>query len=127
MLPVVSARLAFLAACFRSRRALQLASLALRHQLAVYQRSGLRPCIPPSARLFWSGLACWWSGGQDVLAFVQPPTVVVWQQKRCREPWRRLSPRGTSGRPAMAQEVRVRIQTRWPSNPTWGAPRIVGA
>jgi hypothetical protein len=36
---VVLALLAFLAACFRSRRALQLAILALLHQLAVYQRS----------------------------------------------------------------------------------------
>jgi len=26
----------------------------------------------------------------------------------------------------MTQEVRVLIQTMWQSNPTWGAPRIVG-
>jgi len=126
MPPVVSALLAFLAAYFRSRRALQLEILALRHQLAVYQRSVPRPCIQPSDRLFWSWLACLWSGWQDVLAFVQPRTVVAWHQKRFREHWRRLSQRGKPGRPAMAQEVRVLIQTMWQSNPTWGAPRIVG-
>jgi putative transposase len=37
-----------------------------------------------------------------------------------------LSQCGKPGRPAMAQEVRVLIQTMWQSNPTWGAPRIVG-
>jgi putative transposase len=126
MPPVVSALLAFLAAYFRSRHALQLEILALRHQLAVYQRSVPRPCIQPSDRLFWSWLACLWSGWQDVLAFVQPRTVVAWHQKRFREHWRRLSQRGKRGRPAMAQEVRVLIQTMWQSNPTWGAPRIVG-
>ena len=123
---VVSALLAFLAAYFRSRRALQLEILALRHQLAVYQRSVPRSRIQPSDRLFWSWLACLWSGWQAALAFVQPRTVVAWQQKRFREHWRRLSQRGKPGRPAMAQEVRVLIQTMWQSNPTWGAPRIVG-
>jgi putative transposase len=124
--PVVLALLAFLAACFRSRRALQLEILALRHQLAVYQRSVPRPRIQPTDRLLWSWLARMWSGWQAALAFVQPRTVVAWHQKRFREHWRRLSQRGKPGRPAMAQEVRVLIQTMWQSNPTWGAPRIVG-
>jgi putative transposase len=126
MPPVVSAFLSFLAAYFRSRRALQLEILALRHQLAVYQRSVPRPRIQSTDRLLWSWLARVWSGWQDALAFVQPRTVVAWQQKRFREHWRRLSERGTPGRPAMAQEVRVLIQTMWQSNPTWGPPRIVG-
>jgi putative transposase len=126
MSPVASALLAFLAAWFRSRCSLQLEILALRHQLAVYQRSVPRPCIQPTDRLFCAWLARLWSGWQDVLVFVQPRTVVVWPQKRFREHWGQLSQRGKSGRPAMAQEVRVLIQTMWQSNPTWGAPRIVG-
>jgi putative transposase len=60
MSPVVSALLAFLAAWFRSRRALQLEILALRHQLAVYRCSVPRPCIQPSDRLFWSWLSRLW-------------------------------------------------------------------
>src|SRR5215207_5567471 len=124
--PILHALLAFSVALFRTRCAMQLEILALRHQLAVYQRSVPRPRIQSTDRLLWSWLARVWSGWQDALAFVQPRTVVAWQQKRFREHWRRLSERGTSGRPAVAQEVRVLIQTMWQSNPTWGAPRIVG-
>jgi putative transposase len=126
MSPVVSALLAFLAAWFRSRRSLQLEILALRHQLAVYQCSVPRPCIQPTDRLFWSWFARLWSGWQDVLVFVQPRTVVAWQQKRFREHWRRLSQRGKPGRPAIAKEVRELIRTMSQANPTWGSPRIIG-
>jgi putative transposase len=126
MSPVVSALLAFLAACFRSRRSLQLEILALRHQLAVYQCSVPRPCIQPTDRLFWSWLARLWSGWQDVLVLVQPRTVVAWQQKRFREHWRRLSQSSKPGRPAIAKEVRELIRTMSQANPTWGSPRIIG-
>jgi hypothetical protein len=51
MLPVVSALLACLAAWFRSRHSMQLDILALRHQVAVYQRSVPRPRIQPTGRL----------------------------------------------------------------------------
>jgi putative transposase len=126
MYPVVSALLAFLAACFRSRRALQLEILVLRHQLAVYQCSVPRPCIQPTDRLFWAWLSRLWSGWQSALAFVQPHTVMAWQRQRFRDHWRRLSQRGTLGRPTIAKEVRDLIRTMWQTNPTWGAPRIVG-
>jgi hypothetical protein len=51
---VTSPLLAFLVAWFRSHRSLQLEILALRHQLAVYQRSVPRPRIQPTDRLLWS-------------------------------------------------------------------------
>src|SRR6266511_4831122 len=104
MSPVVCALLAFLAACFRSRRSMQLEILALRHQLAVYQRSVPRPRIQPTGRLFWAWLARLRAGWQDALAFVQPRTVVAWQPKRFREHWRRLSQGRKPGRPAIAME-----------------------
>jgi putative transposase len=56
-LPVVSALLAFVVALFRSRRSMQLEILALRHQLAVYQRSIRRPRIQPADRFLWAWLA----------------------------------------------------------------------
>jgi hypothetical protein len=37
----------------RTRRALVLENLALRHQLAVLQRAARRPCLRRSDRLFW--------------------------------------------------------------------------
>jgi putative transposase len=126
VLPVGSALLAFVAALFRSRRSMQLEILALRHQLAVYQRSMRRPRIQPADRLLWAWLARLWSGWQDALTVVQPRTVVAWQQKRFRTHWRRLSQGGTPGRPTVAKELRELIRRLSQANPTWGSPRIIG-
>jgi hypothetical protein len=54
MFPVIHALLAFVASLFRSRRSLYLTVLALQHQAAVYQRSGRRPHLHPTDRLFWA-------------------------------------------------------------------------
>jgi putative transposase len=60
------------------------------------------------------------------LVFVQPRTVIAWQRQRFGDHWRRLSQRGTPGRPTLAKEVRDLIRAMWQANPTRGAPRIVG-
>jgi hypothetical protein len=96
MLPVLSALLAFAVGLFRSRASLCLAHLALRHQLAVYKQTAYRPRLRLPDRLFWVWLSRLWSGWQATLVFVQPRTVIAWQQ-RFRDHWRRLSQRGTSG------------------------------
>jgi transposase InsO family protein len=100
--------------------------LALRHQLAIYQQTVRRPRLHAPDRLFWVWLSRLWPSWHTALAFVQPRTVIAWQRKRFRDHWRRLSQRGKPGRPAIAKEVRGLIRTMWQSNPTWGAPRIVG-
>jgi putative transposase len=105
MLPVISALLACIAGFFRSRAALHLEHLALRHQLAVYQHTMPRPRLRPTDRLFWVWLSRLWAGWQEAMAFVQPRTVIAWQQKRFRDHWWRLSQGRKPGRPAMAQEV----------------------
>jgi transposase InsO family protein len=125
MLPVLSALLAFAMGLFRSRASLCLKNLALRHQLAVYKQTVHRPRLRWPDRLFWVWLSRLWSGWQAALAFVQPRTVIAWQQ-RFRDHWRRLSEQGTPGRPAIAKEIRTLIQDMWQANPTWGSPRIVG-
>jgi putative transposase len=126
MLPVISALLAFVAGLFRSRASLCLEHLALRHQLAVDQQTVDHPRLRSTDRVLWAWLARLWPGWRDALAFVQPRTVIAWQQQRVRDYWRRLSQQGTPGRPAVAQEVRELIQAMWQANPTWGSPRIVG-
>ncbi len=126
MQPVMSALLAFVVSLFRSRASLCLENLALRHQVAIYKQTVSRPRLHPTDRLFWVWLSRLWSGWQDTLAFVQPRTVIAWQRKRFREHWRRLSQRGTPGRPALAKDVRDLIRQMWQANPTWGSPRIVG-
>jgi putative transposase len=127
MLPVISALLAFVTGLFRSRASLCLENLALRHQLAVYQQTAHRPRLHPTDRLFWAWLSRLWSGWQAVLAFVQPRTVIAWQQQRVRDHWRRVSQQAKPGRPAVAKEVRELIQAMWQANPTWGwGPTIIG-
>jgi hypothetical protein len=54
MMAVLLALLASLRAGFRSRTALQLEVLALRYQLAVYQRSPARPRTKVADRLLWA-------------------------------------------------------------------------
>ena len=126
MPPVICALLACLAACFRSRRSLQLEVLALRHQLAVYQRSVPKPRIQPADRQLWAWLAHVWSAWQSALAFVQPRTVIMWQRTRMRDHWRRLSQGGRPGRPAVAKDLQDLIRRMSQANLTWGSPRIVG-
>lgn len=57
MRTVGRAILSFFAAFFRTRAALQLEILALRHQLAVAQRSVKRPRLKPADRIFWAWLS----------------------------------------------------------------------
>jgi hypothetical protein len=76
--------------------------------------------------VLWAWLARLWPGWHDALAFVQPRTVIAWQQQRVRDYWRRVSQQAKPGRPAVAQEVRELIQAMWQANPAWGSPRIVG-
>jgi transposase InsO family protein len=126
MCPLLSALLTLLLTLLRSRLALQLAIVALRHQVAVSQRSVSRPRLRATDRLFWVWLSRLWSGWQHALAFVQPRTVIAWQKKRFRDDWRHLSQQGQPGRPTITKEVRDLIRQMWQANPTWGAPRIVG-
>ena len=62
MCPLLAALLTFLTTLLRSRLALQLEIIALRHQVAVYQRSISRPRLHATDRLFWVWLSRLWSG-----------------------------------------------------------------
>lgn len=118
--------LSFVAAAFRLRLALQMEMLALRHQLAVYQRSGKRPRIRPADRILWGWLSKIWPGWRDVLVFVKPSTVIAWQRRRFRDHWKWLSKSSEPGRPPVSKEIRELIRRMSQANPTWGSPRIVG-
>ena len=111
---------------FRSRAALQIENLALRHQLNVLRRTRRRPRIRSSDRIFWSWLSHIWPGWRDALVIVQPETVIAWRRRRFREYWRKLIGAGKPGRPAVSREVRDLIRRMSAANPLWGAPHIVG-
>ena len=82
--------------------------------------------LKPADRLLWVWLSGAWSGWQDALVFVKPSTVLSWQRKRFRDHWRRLSRRGSPGRPPIPKEVRELIRKMSECNPSWGSPRIRG-
>src|SRR5262245_22123223 len=105
--PLLCAWLASIGAVFRSRRSLWRGNVALRHQVAVYQRAVQRPPLRPADRLFWARLSRLWSGWQDAWAFVQPRRVLAWQRTRLRDHGARLSRGTTPGRPVIATKIRA--------------------
>jgi transposase InsO family protein len=126
MPPVVYAILSALGTLFRSQRSLRVENIALRHQLAIYERTVKRPRIRPEDRILWCWLSRHWALWRELLFFVQPATVIAWQRKRFRDHWTRLSRSGKPGRPVISAEIRELIRTVSAANPLWGTPRIVG-
>jgi len=110
----------------RTRRALVLENLALRHQLAVLQRTVRRPRLRPSDRVFWVLLSHLWHGWAETVSIVHPETVIRWHRAGFKLFWARKSRRHGPGRPAIAPEVRALIHRMAHANPLWGAPRIHG-
>ena len=62
-------------------------NLALRHQLAVLQRTAPRPRLRTSDRLLWVLLSRIWSGWTDAVSVVQPATVIRWQRTGFKLLW----------------------------------------
>ena len=112
-------------ASFRARRDLALENLALRHQLAVLQRSTQRPRISRVDRVFWVVLSRIWPRWSEALVLVRPATVVAWHRKGFRLYWTRKS-RKRAGRPSIPSELRALIRKMSTANPLWGAPRTLG-
>ena len=127
MLIFLAAFLPTLFSIFRSRAALELENLALRHQIGVLQRSvRKRPRLTPLDRLLWVWLFAIWSDWRSALAIVQPETVIAWHRKSFRLFWTWKVRLGKTGRPTVAREVRHLIRRMCRENPSWGAPRIHG-
>jgi putative transposase len=63
----------------RSRAALQLEVLALRHQVQVLQRTRRRRVrLAKTDRWLWVVLARIWTGWRTALVIVKPETVIAW-------------------------------------------------
>src|ERR1700674_5090955 len=124
MLKLVRSIVSVLTRRFRSRAALQLENLALRHQLHVLrrQRPG-RPRLFAIDRLLWVWLYHLWPRCLDTMVLVKPATVVQWHRQGFRLFWRW---RSRSGRPSAQREIRDLIRQMSSANALWGAPRIHG-
>jgi putative transposase len=112
----------------KSRAALQLENIALRHQLGVLQRAAKnrRLHLNASDRFLWGWLSHVWPDWRSVLVIVQPETVLAWHRKGFRLFWTRKVRRGKPGRPTVSKAIRDVIRTMSRENPYWGAPRIHG-
>src|ERR1700736_2224843 len=84
---VLSAIFALVLGSFRSRAALQLEIIALRHQISVLRRSGKRPNLTDADRVFWAWLSEVWSNWRTALVIVKPETVIAWHRRGFRWFW----------------------------------------
>jgi hypothetical protein len=115
-----------IASVLRERWDLALETRALRHQLAVLERSTIRPQCSPADRCVWGLLSTAWSRWQEALKIAQPDTVRRWCRHGLRYCVSWLQGRRQPGRPATAPEVRALIRPLSLANGLWGAPRIHG-
>ena len=127
MLIFLTTLIATLSSFLRSRAAVELENLALRHQIGVLQRSSAkRPKLTRWDRLLWIGLSRLWRDWRSALAIVRPETVVAWHRAAFRLFWTWKVQRLERGRPVISREVRELIRKMCQENPLWGAPRIHG-
>ena len=127
ILECLSLALALASSLLKSRAALQLENVALRHQIGVLQRSAnKRLRLNNSDRLLWIGLCRVWTEWRSTLVIVKPETVIRWHRRAFRIFWTWKIRRGKRGRPAVSAEIRALIRRMSRDNPGWGAPRIHG-
>ncbi len=126
MVTLALAMFTYVRSLFASRHQLALEAVALRQQLAVFQRKQSRPKLRRIARLLWIVLRslcpCW----TESLIIVKPETVVSWHRAGFRLFWRWRSRSRNPGRPKIRSEIRQLIRRMKAENPSWGAPRIHG-
>src|SRR5947207_11360214 len=127
MTMIISTFISLLSFRFRSRAALELELVALRHQVAVLrrQRKG-RIQLFSADRLLWVWLYRIWPQAVEAMVLVKPSTVVQWHRKGFRLCWRWRSRSRAPGRPKICSGTRDLIRQMCRANPLWGAPRIHG-
>ncbi len=127
MLSVLCLFLSTVFSVFRSRAALQVENVALRHQIGVLRRSAKKRLkLTMADRVFWAWLSGAWADWRSALVIVKPETVIAWHRKGFRLFWTWKIRHGRTGRPAVSHEVRNLIRTMSRANPLWGAPWIHG-
>jgi putative transposase len=127
MLAVLSAVWSLLDCRLRSRAALELEIVVLRHQLAILQRQRPgRPRLSAIDRLLWIWLYRLWPRCLSAMVLVKPATVIQWHRNGFRRYWRWRSRPRRPGRPPIDPAIRTLIRQISAANPLWGAPRIHG-
>jgi putative transposase len=68
--------------------AVTLENVALRHQLAILQRTAPRPRLRRRDRIFWVCLSRLWGNWRTSILIVQPATVLAWHRQGFQLYWR---------------------------------------
>ena len=117
---VLISALATLQGLVRTRAALHLEVLALRHQLQVVQRSRPRRLrLAKADRCLWAWLARAWGDWRTAVVIVKPEAVIAWHCQSFRVFWIWKS-RRHHRRPPVAADTRALIRTMSAQNPVWG-------
>jgi hypothetical protein len=124
VLDLLKALLGSLISSLHTHHELAVENLALRQQIGVLRRSVKRPRLSNADRAFWVLLRRWWANWDQVLAVVQPATVIKWHRAGFRKYWTWRS-RHRSGRPAMDAEVRSLIRQMARANVTYVKPPLM--
>lgn len=121
MFPLLASVVGVLRSSFRTRAALQLETVALRHQINVLRRSQRgRVRLGSFGSLLWTWLRRLWPGWRSALVIVKPETVIAWHRQGFRVYWAWKS-RGRPGRPGLAKEAHSQDEF---GQSALGAPRI---
>ena len=89
---------------------LVLENMALRHQIAVLERSGKRPQFTNADRLLWVTLSTVWPRWPEALEIVHADTVKRWRRQGFRHYLLGKSRRPRPGRPAIEPEIHSLIR-----------------
>jgi len=109
---VMIALISGILAGFRTRGALQVEIVALRHQPNVMRRSvPSRPKLHASDRFLWVLFSRLWPDWRSALILIKPETVIAWHRKGFRLFWTWKSEHGRSSRPGISKEIRDLIRT----------------
>ncbi len=100
----------YLRALLGRATAVTLENVALRHQLAILQRSVPRPRLRRRDRIFWVCLSRLWANWRASLLIVQPATVLAWHRQGFQLYWRWKSRHRSVGRPPLDLELRTLIR-----------------
>jgi len=88
MKTLISTLISVFRAAGQSRASLTIENLALRQQLAVYQRNQKHPPIRTGDRVLWVLLRRLWSGWERSLLIVRPETAIAWHRRGFKLIWR---------------------------------------
>jgi hypothetical protein len=123
----VTLRVSAIWALRESRSDLMLENMALRHQLAIFQRVRSRPEFDDVDRGFRVALREVWPGWADGLLIVGPDTLVRWHRERCPKYWKHLPHKNRPpGRPRIEPEL-GRLIRKMALDNLWGAPRVMAS